>query len=61
MMPGYEIRSDVTAIGAAQADASLFDVPPDTRQVQRPLGGSCETLTNSRQTRCLCPETTPGR
>ena len=40
MMPGYEIRSDVMTIGAAQPDASMFDVPRDYQQVQGPLGGS---------------------
>lgn len=40
MMTGYEIRSDVITIGAAQPDASMFDVPRDYQQVQGPLGGS---------------------
>ena len=40
MMAGYEIRSDVVTIGAAQPDASMFEVPRDYQQVQGPLGGS---------------------
>ena len=39
IMPGYEIRSDVTAIGPVTADASLFTVPNDYQKVQPPGGG----------------------
>ena len=39
MMPGYEIRSEVTAIGPAAADPSLFAVPPGYQKVQAPVGG----------------------
>lgn len=39
VMPGYEIRSDVTAIGAGRADASLFAVPAGYQKVQPPVGG----------------------
>jgi hypothetical protein len=39
IMPGYEIRSEVTAIGPASADASLFAVPADYIKVQSPGGG----------------------
>lgn len=38
VMPGYEIRSEVTAIGPASADASLFAVPAGYQKVQ-PSGG----------------------
>jgi hypothetical protein len=38
-MPGYEIRSDVTAIGPATADPSLFAVPAGYVKVQPPIGG----------------------
>jgi hypothetical protein len=39
IMPGYEIRSEVTSIGPAPADASSFAVPADYQKVQPPLGG----------------------
>jgi hypothetical protein len=39
IMPGYEIRSDVTAIGPAPSDASLFTVPAGYVKVQPPVGG----------------------
>lgn len=39
VMPGYEIRSDVTSIGPATADASLFTVPAGYQKVQPPMGG----------------------
>lgn len=39
IMPGYEIRSDVTAIGPATAEASLFSVPAGYVKVQPPVGG----------------------
>ena len=39
IMPGYEIRSEVTAIGPASPDASLFTVPGDYIKVQSPGGG----------------------
>jgi hypothetical protein len=39
IMPGYEIRSDVTAIGPATADPSLFAVPAGYVKVQPPIGG----------------------
>ena len=39
IMPGYEIRSEVTAIGPVAADQSLFTVPSDYQKVQPPGGG----------------------
>ncbi len=39
VMPGYEIRSEVTTIGPAAADASLFTVPAGYQKVQPPVGG----------------------
>jgi hypothetical protein len=39
IMPGYEIRSEVTAIGPVAADPSLFTVPSDYQKVQPPGGG----------------------
>ena len=39
IMPGYEIRSDVIAIGAATPDASLFAVPAGFQKVLPPVGG----------------------
>lgn len=39
IMPGYEIRSEVTAIGPAAADAALFTVPAGYQKVQPPAGG----------------------
>ena len=39
IMPGYEIRSEVTAIGPAPVDASLFTVPAGYQKVQPPVGG----------------------
>ena len=39
IMPGYEIRSEVTSIGAAPAPDNLFAVPSDYQKVQPPVGG----------------------
>ncbi|HEX4567791.1 MAG TPA: hypothetical protein VH138_14230 [Vicinamibacterales bacterium] len=39
IMPGYEIRSEVTAIGPASPDASVFAVPQGYIKVQAPGGG----------------------
>src|SRR5215813_4417863 len=39
IMPGYEIRSEVTAIGPATIDPSVFKVPVDYQKVQPPVGG----------------------
>jgi len=39
LMPGYEIRSEVTAIGPASADPSFFSVPSDYVKIQPPVGG----------------------
>ena len=39
IMPGYEIRSEVTAIGPATVDPSMFKVPVDYQKVQPPVGG----------------------
>ena len=39
IMPGYEIRSDVTSIGPVKAEAELFDVPRGFQKVQPPVGG----------------------
>jgi hypothetical protein len=38
-MPGYEIRSEVTAIGPAVADPTHFTVPAAYQKVQAPMGG----------------------
>jgi len=42
LMPGYEIRTEVTAIGPATPDASVFAVPDDYQKVQAPIGGHLE-------------------
>jgi hypothetical protein len=39
IMPGYEIRSEVTAIAATTPDASLFSVPSGYQKIQPPIGG----------------------
>jgi hypothetical protein len=39
IMPGYEIRSEVTAIGPAAAAPSQFEVPRGFQKVQAPVGG----------------------
>jgi hypothetical protein len=39
IMPGYEIRSEVIAIGPAPAGAALFEVPADYQKVLAPPGG----------------------
>ena len=39
IMPGYEIRSEVTAIGPVTAEASQFEVPRGFQKVQPPVGG----------------------
>lgn len=39
IMPGYEIRSEVTAIGPAPADAALFAIPAGYQKVLPPGGG----------------------
>lgn len=39
VMPGYEIRSEVTTIGPVTADAELFEVPRGFQKVQAPFGG----------------------
>jgi hypothetical protein len=39
IMPGYEIRSEVTAIGPTPADPSLFAVPASYQKVLPPGGG----------------------
>ena len=39
IMPGYEIRSEVTAIGPAPADPSLFTVPAGYQKILPPGGG----------------------
>jgi hypothetical protein len=39
IMPGYEIRSEVTTIGPATADPSLFTVPSGFVKIQPPVGG----------------------
>ena len=39
IMPGYEIRSEVTSIGPATADAAMFTVPAGYQKVQPPVGG----------------------
>jgi hypothetical protein len=39
VMPGYEIRSEVTAIGPVAADPSFFIVPTGFQKVLPPVGG----------------------
>lgn len=39
IMPGYEIRSEVTTIGPVTADPALFAVPAGYQKVQPPVGG----------------------
>jgi hypothetical protein len=39
IMPGYEIRSEVTAIGPAPVDASMFTVPAGFQKILPPVGG----------------------
>jgi hypothetical protein len=39
VMPGYEIRSEVTSIGPHTPDASLFTVPAGFQKIQPPVGG----------------------
>jgi hypothetical protein len=39
VMPGYEIRSEVTAIGPVTAESSQFEVPRGFQKVQPPGGG----------------------
>ena len=39
IMPGYEIRTEVTAIGPATAEPSTFAVPQGYQKVQPPIGG----------------------
>jgi hypothetical protein len=39
IMPGYEIQSEVTAIGPVAADPSLFTVPAGYQKVLSPTGG----------------------
>jgi hypothetical protein len=39
VMPGYEIRSEVTSIGPATPDPSAFAVPAGYQKVQSPVGG----------------------
>src|SRR5262249_61453377 len=47
IMPGYEIRSEVTAIGPTSADSVQFTVPADFVKVQGP-GGANSQLHNSQ-------------
>ena len=39
IMPGYEIRSEVTAVGPVTADPAQFEVPRGYQKVQPPMGG----------------------
>jgi Domain of unknown function (DUF4412) len=39
IMPGYEIRSEVMAIGPATPEAALFTVPSGYQKIQPPIGG----------------------
>jgi hypothetical protein len=39
IMPGYEIRSEVTRIGPVAADAASFTIPDGYQKVQPPVGG----------------------
>ena len=61
IMPGYEIRSEVTAIGPAPVDASLVYSPggiPESRC--HPFGRYSAKRWNCG-IGCLCPVKTPGR
>jgi hypothetical protein len=42
IMPGYEIRSEVTAIGPATPDPQQFTIPSDYQKVLPPNGGAFE-------------------
>jgi hypothetical protein len=46
IMPGYEIRSEVTAVGPASPDASFFVVPQGYVKVRPPGGG--QPITDNR-------------
>src|SRR5262249_1962685 len=48
IMPGYEIRSEVTAIGPVSADSAQFTVPAGFIKVQGP-GGENSQLHNSQR------------
>jgi hypothetical protein len=50
IMPGYEIRSEVTAIAPASPEPGVFAVPQSYLKVQSPGGGTVnrETLTANR-------------
>jgi hypothetical protein len=39
IMPGYEIRSEVTSIAPAPIDPALFTVPAGYQKIQAPVGG----------------------
>jgi hypothetical protein len=47
VMPGYEIRSEVTQIGPVTADSGLFDIPRGYQKVQAPVGGRALIIPNS--------------
>jgi hypothetical protein len=47
VMPGYEIRSEVTRIGPVAADASQFAIPAGYQKVQPPGGVQTPQLHNS--------------
>ena len=53
MMTGYEIRSDVVTIGAAQPAASMFEIPRDYQQVQPPFGAQPLRNADQQQNRHL--------
>jgi len=55
IMPGYEIRSEVTAIGPVSADPSMFTVPAGYQKVLPPVGGPTCASTGSRCWRAATP------
>ena len=38
LMPGFEVRTDVTSVKAATPDPSLFTIPPDYQKILPPVG-----------------------
>ena len=49
IMPGYEIRSEVTTIATAATDPTLFAVPSGYQKVQPPIGGDNQSPMVNRQ------------
>jgi hypothetical protein len=48
-MPGYEIRSEVTAIGTVATDPALFAIPSGYQKVQPPIGGDNQSSALNHQ------------